>query len=95
MVDLYCNERITTKADMWAMGCLLYKLCFFEDAFGDSSLSILSGKLRIPEGHHFTPDLLELIRKFPHSPLILSIHLFRHTRTLCYSCTIPLSEADE
>eukprot|EP00047_Mylnosiga_fluctuans_P015191 m.44084 g.44084 ORF g.44084 m.44084 type:complete len:495 (+) comp5812_c0_seq2:102-1586(+) len=62
MVDLYCNHRITTKADMWAMGCLLYKLCFFEDAFGDSSLSIISGKFRIPEEHAFSTELIDLIR---------------------------------
>ena len=64
MVDLYSNKLINTKADMWALGCLLYKLLFFEDAFGDSPLSILSGKYRVPEEHSFTPAIMDLLRKF-------------------------------
>ncbi|KAF4533543.1 hypothetical protein B566_EDAN001028 [Ephemera danica] len=34
MVDMYCGKPITTKADIWALGCLLYKLCFFTLPFG-------------------------------------------------------------
>ena len=28
MVDLYSGLHITTKADIWALGCLLYKVGF-------------------------------------------------------------------
>jgi AP2-associated kinase len=30
MIDLYTlGQPITTKADIWSLGCFLYKLCFF------------------------------------------------------------------
>ena len=64
MVDLYSNRVINTKADIWALGCLLYKLCFFEDAFGDSALSIMSGKYRVPDEHPFSPALMDLLRAY-------------------------------
>lgn len=43
MVDLYMGKTITTKADIWALGCLLYKLCFFTLPFGESTLAIQVG----------------------------------------------------
>eukprot|EP00050_Salpingoeca_kvevrii_P012825 m.24962 g.24962 ORF g.24962 m.24962 type:complete len:559 (+) comp4364_c0_seq1:245-1921(+) len=61
MVDLYCNREINTKADIWALGCLLYKMCFFQDAFEESTLSILSAKYTIPESCRFSAGLLELL----------------------------------
>ncbi|CAF96149.1 unnamed protein product, partial [Tetraodon nigroviridis] len=36
MINLYAGKAITTKADIWALGCLLYKLCFFTLPFGES-----------------------------------------------------------
>uniref|UniRef100_A0A3Q2YUW9 AP2 associated kinase 1 n=1 Tax=Hippocampus comes TaxID=109280 RepID=A0A3Q2YUW9_HIPCM len=42
MVNLYNNKIITTKADIWALGCLLYKLCFFTLPFGESQVSLLT-----------------------------------------------------
>lgn len=49
MVDLYSNYPITTKSDIWAMGCLLYKLCYFQTPFGDSQLAIQEGRFTIPD----------------------------------------------
>ncbi|EDQ93079.1 uncharacterized protein MONBRDRAFT_22473 [Monosiga brevicollis MX1] len=61
MVDLYQSHAINEKADIWALGCVLYKLCFFTDAFGDSSLSIVSGKYKIPDHHDFSPAVIDLL----------------------------------
>ncbi|KAJ8669665.1 hypothetical protein QAD02_000924 [Eretmocerus hayati] len=62
MVDMYCGKQITTKADIWALGCLLYKLCFFTLPFGDSTLAIQSGNFTIPDNSRYSKALHCLIR---------------------------------
>ncbi|XP_012264395.2 AP2-associated protein kinase 1 isoform X2 [Athalia rosae] len=62
MVDMYCGKTITTKADIWALGCLLYKLCFFSLPFGESTLAIQSGNFTIPENSRYSKALHCLIR---------------------------------
>lgn len=66
MLDLWMEKAIDTKADVWALGCLLYKCCFlllpFED--GTSRLAILNAKLEFPasQAAAYSPQLLQLIR---------------------------------
>ncbi|XP_057337940.1 BMP-2-inducible protein kinase isoform X2 [Microplitis mediator] len=62
MVDMYCGKPITTKADIWALGCLLYKLCFFTLPFGESTLAIQSGNFTIPDNSRYSKSLHNLIR---------------------------------
>ncbi|KAK5640382.1 hypothetical protein RI129_011193 [Pyrocoelia pectoralis] len=62
MVDMYCGKPITTKADIWALGCLLYKLCFFTLPFGESTLAIQSGNFYIPDNSRYSKALHQLIR---------------------------------
>ncbi|XP_017757227.1 PREDICTED: AP2-associated protein kinase 1 isoform X2 [Eufriesea mexicana] len=62
MVDMYCGKPITTKADIWALGCLLYKLCFFALPFGESTLAIQSGNFTIPNHSRYSRSLHCLIR---------------------------------
>ncbi|XP_011501176.1 PREDICTED: probable serine/threonine-protein kinase nek3 [Ceratosolen solmsi marchali] len=62
MVDMYCGKPITTKADIWALGCLLYKLCFFTLPFGESTLAIQSGNFNIPDNSKYNKVLHCLIR---------------------------------
>ncbi|KAL9950314.1 hypothetical protein ACROYT_G042795 [Oculina patagonica] len=50
MVDLYSNMPVTEKVDIWALGCILFFLCFMEHPFEDSAkLRILNAKYTIPE----------------------------------------------
>ncbi|KZC09037.1 AP2-associated protein kinase 1 [Dufourea novaeangliae] len=62
MVDMYCGKSITTKADIWALGCLLYKLCFFTLPFGESMLAIQSGNFTVPDNSRYSRSLHCLIR---------------------------------
>ncbi|XP_058804331.1 uncharacterized protein LOC131671713 isoform X2 [Phymastichus coffea] len=62
MVDMYCGKPITTKADIWALGCLLYKLCFFTLPFGESALAIQSGNFTVPDNSRYSKFLHCLIR---------------------------------
>ncbi|XP_026130153.1 AP2-associated protein kinase 1 isoform X5 [Carassius auratus] len=62
MVNLYNGKIITTKADIWALGCLLYKLCFFTLPFGESQVAICDGNFTIPDNSRYSQDMHRLIR---------------------------------
>ncbi|KAI7821488.1 kinase-like domain-containing protein, partial [Kickxella alabastrina] len=49
MIDLYLRRGINEKADIWALGVLLYKLCYFKTPFDNASpLAILNAEYSIP-----------------------------------------------
>ncbi|XP_063788139.1 AP2-associated protein kinase 1 isoform X2 [Pseudophryne corroboree] len=62
MVNLYSGKVITAKADIWALGCLLYKVCFFTLPFGESQVSICDGNFTIPDNSRYSHDMHCLIR---------------------------------
>ncbi|KAF5892878.1 cyclin-G-associated kinase isoform X1, partial [Clarias magur] len=50
MIDLYSNFPINEKQDIWALGCILYLLCFKQHPFEDGAkLSIVNCKYSFPE----------------------------------------------
>ncbi|XP_027243470.1 BMP-2-inducible protein kinase isoform X2 [Cricetulus griseus] len=62
MINLYGGRPITTKADIWALGCLLYKLCFFTLPFGESQVAICDGSFTIPDSSRYSHNIHCLIR---------------------------------
>ncbi|KAM9476143.1 AP2-associated protein kinase 1-like isoform 3-T3 [Clarias gariepinus] len=62
MVNLYSGKVVSTKADIWALGCLLYKLCFFTLPFGESQVAICDGSFTIPDNSRYSHDMHCLIR---------------------------------
>ncbi|KAK9930167.1 hypothetical protein M0R45_027217 [Rubus argutus] len=63
MWDLFRRELINEKVDIWALGCLLFRICYFKSAFdGESKLQILNGNYRIPELPKYSSSLTDLIR---------------------------------
>ncbi|XP_044284947.1 BMP-2-inducible protein kinase isoform X2 [Varanus komodoensis] len=62
MINLYGGKQITTKADIWALGCLLYKLCFFTLPFGESQVAICDGSFTIPDNSRYSHGMHGLIR---------------------------------
>ncbi|KAM4049376.1 cyclin-G-associated kinase isoform 2-T2 [Anomaloglossus baeobatrachus] len=50
IIDLYSNFPIGEKQDIWALGCILYLLCFKQHPFEDGAkLRIVNGNYSIPE----------------------------------------------
>lgn len=63
MWDLYRREVINEKVDIWALGCLLFRICYFKSAFdGESKLQILNGNYRIPELPKYNSSTTDLIK---------------------------------
>ncbi|XP_052833700.1 cyclin-G-associated kinase-like [Octopus bimaculoides] len=63
MLDLYQNFPINEAGDIWALGCLLFQLCFAEHPFEDSAkLRILNANYSIPESDTKFTVFHDLIR---------------------------------
>ncbi|KAI8882491.1 kinase-like protein [Backusella circina FSU 941] len=62
MIDVYQKKPINEKADIWAMGVLLYKLCFYTTPFEEQGqLAILNARFSIPTSPPFSSGLCQLI----------------------------------
>ena len=64
MVDVYRKQPIDEKADIWALGVFLYKLCYYTTPFEDQGqLAILNASYRFPSYPIFSDRLKKLIGK--------------------------------
>ena len=62
MVDLYRNQEVGVKVDVWSLGCILYALCFRDHPFAEeSSLQILNAAYSIPADSPYLPRMHKLI----------------------------------
>ena len=64
MCDLLRRRGISEKVDVWALGVLLYKLCYFTTPFeNDGQFAILNGRYEIPAQPYYTKSLTDWIRR--------------------------------
>ncbi|ORZ11241.1 kinase-like domain-containing protein [Absidia repens] len=62
MIDIYQKRPINEKADIWALGVLLYKLCYYTTPFEEQGqLAILNAHYSIPQSPYFSDGLRQLI----------------------------------
>lgn len=62
MIDLYRGFPIDEKADIWALGCFLYKLCYYTTPFEASGdIAILHASFQFMQVPEFSGDLKNLI----------------------------------
>lgn len=61
-LDLYSNFEIGPKVDIFALGCLIFMLCFKKQPF-EMRLSAINNQYFIPEQTKYSEDLLDLIKK--------------------------------
>lgn len=62
MCDMYLGYKIGPAADLWALGVLLYKLCFFTTPFEENTLAIARAKFAIPDPDKYSDNLISVIR---------------------------------
>ncbi|EGW32712.1 uncharacterized protein SPAPADRAFT_149805 [Spathaspora passalidarum NRRL Y-27907] len=62
MIDLYRGFPIDEKADIWALGCFLYKLCYYTTPFeAQGDIAILHASFQFLPEPHYSGDLKNLI----------------------------------
>ena len=62
MIDIYRKQPINEKSDIWALGVLLYKLCYYTTPFEDQGqLAILNASFKFPNNPMFSDKLKKLI----------------------------------
>jgi AP2-associated kinase len=64
MIDVYRKQPIDEKSDIWALGVLLYKLCYYTTPFEEQGqMAILNARFRYPGYPAFSDRLKKLIGK--------------------------------
>ncbi|KAI9751328.1 MAG: mitochondrial glycerol-3-phosphate dehydrogenase, partial [Chaenotheca gracillima] len=62
MIDVYRKQPIDEKSDVWALGVLLYKLCYYTTPFEEQGqLAILNASFKFPGYPVFSDRLKKLI----------------------------------
>lgn len=62
MIDVYRKQPIDEKSDIWALGVLLYKLCYYTTPFEElGQTAILNASFKFPGHPAFSDRLKELI----------------------------------
>ncbi|KAL8998383.1 MAG: hypothetical protein Q9188_006116 [Gyalolechia gomerana] len=62
MVDVYRKQPIDEKSDIWALGVLLYKLCYYKTPFEDQGqMAILNASFKFPGYPAFSDNIKNLI----------------------------------
>lgn len=73
MIDVYRKQPLNEKSDIWALGVLLYKLCYYTTPFEDQGqLAILNASYRFPSHPTFSDRIKKLIGTF--SPSLPRLH---------------------
>ena len=66
MIDVYRKQPIDEKSDIWALGVLLYKLCYYKTPFEEQGqMAILNASFKFPGYPSFSDQIKKLIGTDP------------------------------
>lgn len=98
MIDLHSRRPIDEKSDVWALGVLLYKLCYYTTPFEEHGpLAILNVQYRFPSYPVYSQQMIHLISSMLREhgsqrptvfELLSSVHRLRGTKS-AYSYPLP------
>lgn len=78
MIDPHLRRPIDEKSDVWALGVLLYKLCYYTTPFEEHGpLAILNVQYRIPPYPLYSPQMIGLIST------LVRLHVFPRLISPC------------
>lgn len=80
MIDVYRKQPIDEKSDIWALGVLLYKLCYYKTPFEEQGqMAILNASFKFPGYPSFSDNLKVLIGKslvFSDDPFLIVYSIY-------------------
>jgi AP2-associated kinase len=66
MIDVYRKQPIDEKSDIWALGVLLYKLCYYTTPFEEvGQMAILNATFKYPSYPQFSDRIKKFIGRAP------------------------------
>lgn len=84
MIDVYRKQPIDEKSDIWALGVLLYKLCYYTTPFEEQGqLAILNASFRFPSYPVFSDRLKQLIASMLREDLRARPNIYQVLRESC------------
>ncbi|TFL06833.1 hypothetical protein BDV98DRAFT_541335 [Pterulicium gracile] len=99
MVDPYLRRPVDEKSDVWALGVLLYKLCYYTTPFEEHGpLAILNVQYKIPPYPVYSPQLNSVIASMLREhgtqrpsvfELLNVVHAMRGTKS-AHQYTVPV-----
>ncbi|AOA62999.1 Actin-regulating kinase [Komagataella phaffii CBS 7435] len=101
MLDLYRGHPINEKADMWALGIFLYKLCYYCTPFERfnpdhtpnykaEEMAIVNGSFQFPDRPPFSPRLKNVISKLLVSDPQKRPHIYHLLEEICKMRNVPV-----
>ncbi|KAJ3393177.1 hypothetical protein HDU84_002525 [Entophlyctis sp. JEL0112] len=91
LCDLYVRRGIGVGVDVWALGVLLYKLCYYTTPFEEKGkLAILNGRYETPSYPSYSHSMTQLIGRMLTVDPSARISLYDVYETVCFLIGSPV-----